>query len=37
MKKKSALFRPPGRYTGNNFLFKGGLESSIMLGKWGHP
>ena len=31
MKKKSqlALFSPPGRWTGNNFLFKGGL--SILL------
>ena len=28
MKKKfrSALLDPPGRYTGNNFLFKGGLS-----------
>ena len=29
MKKKSqsALFSPPGRWTGNNFLFKGGLTN----------
>ena len=29
MKKKSqsALFSPPGRWTGNTFLFKGGLAN----------
>ena len=28
-KFQSALFSPPGRYTGNNFLFKGGLSADV--------
>ena len=28
---QSALLDPPGRYTGNNFLFKGGLIQVINL------
>ena len=34
MKKKkfqSALLDPPGRYTGNNFLFKGGLNKPFCI------
>ena len=32
MKKKfqSALFSPPGRWTGNNFLFKDGLNEGYV-------
>ena len=26
LKFQSALFSPPGRWTGNNYLFKGGLR-----------
>ena len=29
-KFQSALLEPPGRYTGNNFLFKGGLTRSAV-------
>ena len=33
MKKKSqsALFSPPGQWTGNNFLFKGGLRPHLIV------
>ena len=39
MKKKnfqSALIDPPGRYTGSNFLFKGGpsIEVNQMTAQW---
>ena len=38
MKKKkklqSALFSPPGRWTGNNFLFKGGLTVALLYVSW---
>ena len=31
--EKSAILDPPGRYTGNNFLFKGGLTTNGLVGR----
>ena len=33
IKFQSALFSPPGRWTGNNFLFKGGLGREDRTGE----